>query len=200
MCTHFHIQVQKMHINVNMNTVHSTCVDFLCIHIYSFIIPQLCFCVLQLFLLLCLPLAATYSPHAFREGRTSLILFSSFALPTSSFLCFVTCQGFPRGVFLVLFCFFRDFAPAWVRNCFCCGAAKLFETLYMISVCTNKLILTCLQLHHSYKARMCLNQSGSLVHCQSAQVVTFPWFAVICSFLCLLKRSPGIYHEVLIAM
>lgn len=71
------------------------CVDFLCIHLYSFIIPQLCFCVLQLFLLLCLPLAVTY---AFCEGRTSLILFSSFALPTSSFLCCYVPKFSERGI------------------------------------------------------------------------------------------------------
>lgn len=38
------------------------------------------------------------------------------------------------------------------------------------------------------------------VCCPSARLVMFPWFAIICSPLCLLKRSPGIYHEVLIAM
>lgn len=38
------------------------------------------------------------------------------------------------------------------------------------------------------------------VRCLSARPVVFPWFAIICSPLCLLKRSPGIYHEVLIAM
>ncbi len=102
-------------------------------------------------------------------------------------------RGFP--------CLLREFGWVWVRNCCCCGPAKLFETLYMILVCTNKLDLTCLQLHHSYEACLCLNQSGSLCSLSpSARLVMFPWFAIICSPFCLLKRSPGIYHEVLIAM
>lgn len=165
-------------------------------HVYIFTVycTHFSFCVLQL--LLSLPLTATYPCFPWRKDLFFFSLLPSLPPPFCVLLC---AKVFWEG-YSSLFVFFREFVLGWVKNCFCCGAAKPFETLYMILVCTNKLILTCLQLHHSYKARLCLNQSGSLVHCPSAQLVTFPWFAVICSSLCLLKRSPGIYHEVLIAM
>lgn len=162
--------------------LYNTTVMFLCAAIIFVIVSSTC-------CYLCFPWRKDLFDSLFLFCPPYLLLF-----------VLLRAKVFWEGYSLFCFVFFRDFAPAWVRNCFCCGAAKLFETLYMISVCTNKLIMTCLQLHHSYKARMCLNQSGSFVHCQSAQDITFPWFAVICSSLCLLKRSPGIYHEVLIAM
>lgn len=130
------------------------------------------------------PTATIYPMLPLEEG--SLFEFPHpMPTPTSPFFCVFLCasvfwEGFSLSSWRIWW--------VWVRDCCYCGPAKPFETLYMILVCTNKLDLTCLQLHHSY------------VCCLSARLVMFPGFAIICSPLCLLKRSPGIYHEVLIAM
>ena len=81
-----------------------------------------------------------------------------FPLPCPCHPLHFLCQDFLRGVFLV----FLVFRSVWVRDCCCCGLTKPLETLYMILVCTNKLDLICLQLHHSYEACECLNRSSSL--------------------------------------
>lgn len=135
----------RMHVFVyNPNVV------FQCFYCCNFLFT-LCYCHFTAY--------GYYSPHAAHGGRISLWI--SPPLPTPTPFLFVFCyvprfleRGFP--------CLLREFGWVWVRNCCCCGPVKPFETLYMILVCTNKLDLTCLQLHHSYEACVCLNQSGSL--------------------------------------
>lgn len=100
---------------------------------------------------------APIAPYAAHEEWS---LWISSPVPTPSFLlffCYVPRffeRGFPRRL--------SEFGSVWVKNCCCFGPAKPFETLYMILVCTNKLDLTCLQLHHSYEACVCFNQSDCL--------------------------------------
>lgn len=131
-----------------------------------FVIPLLGFCFSTVcFAMLCLlfvvalspPMATIHLMLPTEEGPLSEF-FPCRAFPHLVFCVSLFANVFLRGIFLV----FLENLWVWVRNCCCCGPAYPFETLYMILVCTNKLDLTCLQLHHSCEACVCLKQSGSL--------------------------------------
>lgn len=83
----------------------------------------------------------------------------SLNFPPPLFLCFVMCQDFLRGVFLV---FLQNLCESGSGTVAVARLQSPLSHCIWYWLCTNKPDLTCLQLHHSSKACVCLNQSCSL--------------------------------------
>lgn len=77
--------------------------------------------------------------------------------PPLFMFCYV--PSFLRGVFLV---FLEKLGESESRTVAVVGLQSPLRHCIWYWVCTNKPDLTCLQLHHSSEACVCLNQSGSL--------------------------------------
>lgn len=145
---------------VNCTHVYCVCMCWFIIPLLAFNVPTVAtFC--SLFVIAPSPPTATIHPMLPTEEGSLFEFPRPMLTPTPTFFsfCFVMRQCFLRGVFLV---FLENLGESGSGTVAVAGQQNTFETLYMILVCTNKLDLTCLQLHHSYEAHVCLNQSGSL--------------------------------------